>query len=173
MFANKFLDFDGNDLTLFKEGEDFDSGINQSVADTGASGGNYGEILNNNTAVWTVGKLKKGTYLALIRLKRSATGNCTFKAERNGTTIASYGYDSGNNAHTFSVGTSYAEYMMEFVVDDTTVNYNFDVGVSSGQAGNGHLDYLILIPLTDGKDMMYDIYLQGLTTNKPKYIGLL
>lgn len=172
VFTNRYYDPSGNELVLFKEGESF-TGISGSTSDAGSSGGYYGYANSGITPYWTVGTLKKGTYIFMARIKRSAYGRNQLVIKKDASSIESYGRNSGSVDDTFYTNTSYEIVSIEFNVDSETSTYKIELGAYSGDADVLHIDYGLIIPMSNNMDFVYDLYRQGLTTNKPKYIGLL
>jgi len=165
VFSKNYDDF------KFIEGEDFNT-ISATISDSNASGGQYGKVNNNSTGIWTIGTLSKGAYVALVRMKRSAYGRCTFKLEENGTARESYGWQLGNAADTFYVDINYKVYALPFCVNDTD-SYNIDIGTSSLDSGDTHVDFAMVIPLNNGKDSVFDLMLQNLAIFDQEYVGVI
>jgi len=165
VFSKNYDDFH------FVQGEDFDT-ISATVADTTASNGNYGKVNNNSTGIWSVGTMERGSYIALVRMKRSAYGRSTFLVEEGGTTRESYGYNIGNGANTFYLQTAYNTYALPFTVNVTSA-INIDIGTSSLDAGDTHVDFAMVIPLSNGRDYTFDLLLQNLAIYDQEYVGLI
>ena len=105
-------------------------------------------------------------------MKRTAYGRATFLLEENGTTMESYGYNIGEATNTFYVNTNFEVYALPFSVNNTS-SYNIDIGVSSLDSGNIYIDFVMVIPLTNGKDYTFDLLLQNLAIFDQEYIGVI
>lgn len=164
VFAKKYYDPSDADLVLFMEAED----LGTPSVDGTASGGNN-VTYSSGTVTWIIGTLKKGSYLAWIRLKGSGSPQVRYTVRKDATAIENYAMNI-NTTLDFVPSGSYTFYAIPFVVDDDTASYDID---ASRQLGTLNLDCLGIIPLSNGKSSVMDLYHQGFTINNQKYIGAL
>jgi len=147
--------------------------ISGSTADATASAGFYSKVLASQTLLWQIGKLKKGSYMILFRAKRSVTGSASFNISLGGG-LGNYEYfqrkfDAANNT---TVTTNWTDFYFTFSVADDTDNQNFFIMTEASAANELHMDYAMIIPLSDGFGFTYDIIMQILTSNNTRNIGV-
>jgi len=168
-FANKYYQPDDTELQLHYEYDVMTGGVG-TTADSSASGGNYRYDNNGTTIVTTFGNLKRGSYMVLARMKGSVNPtNIDYRVEKDTALIETYGHDIGNGAEAFDLtNTTYEVFRLPFTVDDETASYTVEIQRNTNEV---RVDCIVLVPITNGKDFVMDLYTQGLSLSNNKYIG--
>ena len=103
-------------------------------------------------------------------MKGTTTYDTQFIVRKATVDIEDYGFNI-DNVSTFNITSTYVFYPIPFVVDDNTASY--DIKVEGIGINTREIDCFGIIPLSDGKSGVMDLYHQAFTINNQKYVGIL
>ena len=157
-----------------------DGSYTGSTQGTSVATGGVWIVLNDGsvseTSEVTFGLLLEGAYIALSRVGRnSGTHTATHFVLKAGTAIESYGENTeGADVYTPDVDIvtppNINNEPLAFQVDDETASYSSKIASTIAQTI--FHDSTVLIPVSNGKDFIMDIYHQLMQINNNRQVGI-